>query len=182
MIRDTPRPETPRLETPRLILRGWRESDFEPFAAMAADPAIARFTTFNGQPQTRDEAWRTIATMAGQWSLRGYSMFALEAMASGDFVGRAGVWSPEGWHGYELGWTVTRAHQGRGYATEAVRACIDWGFAQFPVDALDSLIAPDNPASEAVARKLGQAPRADTIHAGRPHRIWTLTRSDWLGD
>lgn len=171
--------EVPTLETPRLILRGWREQDLDAFAAMAADPEIARFATFDGQPQSRDEAWRTIAIMAGQWILRGYSMFAIEDKQSGEFVGRAGLWAPDGWHGYELGWAVARAFQGRGYATEAVRAAIAWGFDRFPIDALDSLIALDNPASEAVARKLGQSPRADTIHAGRPHRIWTLNREQW---
>lgn len=172
--------DIPTLETPRLILRGWREQDLDAFAAMAADPAIARFTTFDGQPQSRDEAWRTISIMTGQWILRGYSMFALEEKASGAFVGRAGLWSPAGWYGYELGWAVARAHQGRGYATEAVSAAIDWGFERFAIDALDSLIALDNPASEAVAKKLGQFPRVDTLHAGRAHRIWTLKREDWM--
>ncbi len=51
----------PTLETSRLILRGWRVEDIEPYAAMLADPATARFITRRGRPYGSAEAWAETA-------------------------------------------------------------------------------------------------------------------------
>src|SRR5262245_60510221 len=116
----------PCLETERLLLRGCRESDFDAYAAIMADPEVMR--TLTGTPLPRWEAWRSFAAWAGHWALRGYGMWAVEEKASGQFIGRAGLQYPEGWPGREVGWTIARGHWGRGYATEAGRASVRHAF------------------------------------------------------
>jgi RimJ/RimL family protein N-acetyltransferase len=169
----------PTLETARLRLRGWRESDFDAFAAMMADPDCARFLTGDQRPQDRATAWRGLALHVGHWALRGYGLFVVEEKASGNFVGRVGPWRPEEWVGFELGWGLARAHWGKGYAYEAAHAAGTWALAHFPTDELVSLIHTDNARSIVLAQRLGMIPGIETYHAGMPHVIWRVSRADW---
>ncbi len=115
--------EVPRLETERLLLREWRDGDLDVYAELCADPEVMRFL---GGPVERAQAWRTMALMAGHWSLRGYGNWVLERRADARLIGRAGLWAPDGWPGTEVGWTLARDAWGAGYATEAGRAAMAW--------------------------------------------------------
>ena len=174
-------PAAPVLETSRLILRGWRPQDFAPYAAMLADPETARFITRKGQPYGERETWAELAFLAGHWQLLGYGMFVVEERATGAFIGRVGPLEPKGWPGFEVGWALTAAARGKGYAVEAARAAIGWSFAQFAPDRIISLIDPRNAASRRVAERLGERRTAETFAPfGLPCDIWELRREDWL--
>lgn len=170
----------PRIETARLVLRGWREDDLGAFAAMMADAQVARFLTSDQLPKERASAWRDMALFVGHWALRGYGLFVVEEKASGAFVGRVGAWQPECWVGFELGWGLSRAHWGKGYAHEAARAAGDWVFASFPLERIVSLIHIDNAPSQKLARRLGMTSESATLHAGMLHDIWAVSRADWF--
>lgn len=171
----------PRLETERLILRAWRAEDFEPFATMMANADVARFLTTDQAPQDRAAAWRGMAMFVGHWALRGYGLFAVEERASRTFVGRVGGWRPEGWAGLELGWALTRAHWGKGFALEAARAAGDWLFAAHAPERLISLIHVGNAKSQALATRVGMTIAHHTYHAGMPYAVWAVAREDWQG-
>ena len=102
------------METARLVLREWRPDDVDPHATMAADPEVMRFI---GGPLSREQSWRRVAGHAGHWTLRGYGNWAVERRADGAFLGRAGLWNPEGWPGLEVGWTLARHAWGASYAS-----------------------------------------------------------------
>jgi RimJ/RimL family protein N-acetyltransferase len=72
-----------------------------------------------------------------------------------------------------------RAWWGRGYATEAARAAVDWGFEHLPVDELVSLIQPDNAASISVAEKLGETFAGMVPFRGGETGKWAITRDEW---
>lgn len=169
----------PRIETERLILRAWRTDDFEPFAAMMAEPEVAEFLAADQRPMDRAAAWRTLSVFVGHWALRSYGLFAVEHKDSGAFIGRVGGWRPEGWSGLELGWGLARACWGQGYAFEAARAAGAWLFETQSADALVSLIHSDNRRSQALAQRLGMRVRSETWHAGMPHQIWEIARTSW---
>ncbi len=69
-----------------------------------------------------------MAMFVGHWSLRGYGLWAAEERATGEFVGRIGLWNPEGWPGLEVGWLLDCACWGRGLATEGARAALAYAF------------------------------------------------------
>jgi RimJ/RimL family protein N-acetyltransferase len=109
----------------------------------------------DGEVPTREEAWRHMAMVAGIWTIRGYSQWAVALKATGELIGRAGVWFPEGFPEIEAGWVIGPEHWGNGYATEAGREALRQAFATLGVDHVISLIRPDNVASRRVAEKLG---------------------------
>jgi len=111
----------------------------------------------DGEAPTREEAWRHMAMVAGIWTIRGYSQWAVALKATGELIGRAGVWFPEGFPEIEAGWVIAPEHWGNGYATEAGREALRQAFATLGVDHVISLIRADNAASRRVAEKLGGA-------------------------
>lgn len=148
--------EVPTIRTARLDLVPMQHAHFEENAAMFADPEVARF--LGGKPLSRHEAWRAFAAVVGHWQLRGYGMWAVEERATGAFVGRVGVHYPETWPAIEIGWALAPRFWGRGYATEAARASVDYAWARVRPARLVSLIAPLNLRSAAVAARLGARP------------------------
>jgi len=142
----------PTLETERLKMRAWRQSDFEPFAEYYADPETAAFV---GGTCDRDIAWRRMAAFAGHWLLRGFGFWALEEKKSGQFVGYAGLWFPEGWPEPEVGWGLLKSAQGNGFATEASLRARQYGYSEAGFKTLISFIDLRNKASCALAERMG---------------------------
>jgi RimJ/RimL family protein N-acetyltransferase len=168
----------PQLETQRLILRAFDEKDFDAYAEMCADHEVMRYIG-NGQTLSRFEAWRNMAMMLGHWQLRGYGMWAVEERHSGVMMGRIGCWQPEGWPGFEIGWTLRRAYWGYGYATEAARAAMAHAFGELKQSHVISLIRPENSASRRVAEKLGEKLVGTTEIFGMEAVIYGISQQDW---
>jgi len=169
-----------RIETPRLILRPPQESDFDSWADFMADEEAARFI---GGAQPRGAAWRGFATMAGSWLLKGFGMFSVIEKETGNWVGRLGPWMPDGWPGTEIGWGLSRAAHGRGYATEGSAAAIDWAFDTLGWDEVIHVIDPDNTPSIVLAERLGSSHRGPCKLPAPledfPVHIWGQTRAEW---
>jgi RimJ/RimL family protein N-acetyltransferase len=164
------------LETPRLILRMFRADDFEPYAAICADPDVMRYLG-DGRALTRPEAWRQMAMIVGHWQLRGYGLWAVEERSTGALVGRIGLFNPEGWPGLEVGWVLGKTCWGRGYATEGARRVLDHAFTDMGLDRLISLIYPDNTASIRVAERIGERLEGHTYLFGHEVLIYRIDRS-----
>jgi RimJ/RimL family protein N-acetyltransferase len=157
--------DVPTLTTERLTLRGWRPDDLEAYAEITADPEVMRF--MDG-PLDRAGAWREIALFVGHWELRGYGLWVVERREDGALLGRIGLWEPEGWPGLEVGWLLGRAAWGRGYATEAARASVEYAWSELGAEQLISIIDPENAASIRVAERLGMRPLRDGTLRGHP--------------
>lgn len=170
----------PTLETSRLRLRPPSPDDLEAYTAFAADPVTARFL---GGPQTRHEAWRSLATLIGAWSLRGYAMFSVIEKETGRWIGRVGPWYPEGWPGQEVGWGISADAQQKGYAREAAQAALDWAFEQLGWSEVIHCIDPLNLPSIALARSLGSSLVRTAVAAPAPlAATWDLygqSRAAW---
>ncbi len=163
-----------QLETERLLLRMWRESDFEPYAKMCADPEVMRY--LGGNIFDRAQAWRHMAFLVGHWHLLGYGNWAVEEKTTGDFAGRIGFTNPEGWPAFEIGWTLGRQFWGKGYATEGGRRALKYAFEEFDKDHVISLIHPDNHRSIRVAERLGEKLEGETELLGIHVLIYGIDR------
>jgi RimJ/RimL family protein N-acetyltransferase len=143
------------VETERLLLRPFRDDDLDEYAAIVGDAEVMRFVG-DGHAVDRNEAWQGMAQALGHWQLRGYGLWALEERSTGALVGRSGLYNPEGWPGLEVGWVLAQSCWGRGYATEAGRASLEWAWSELHADHVISVIHPDNSASIRVAERLGE--------------------------
>ncbi len=146
--------DIPVVHTERLLLRGLSEADFEVYARWLADEDTARY--IGGQPLSREDAWRSLATMLGHWQLRSYGLWGVVEEASGALVGRVGLWNPEGWPGVEVGWLIAPEQRRRGFAKEAAAAAVRWGFERLEVERIVSVIHVENHASIKVAEAIGE--------------------------
>ena len=165
----------PTLETARLKLRLFAESDLDALAAMYADAETMRYIG-EGKTFNRGETWRAISSMLGHWLLRGYGMWAIESKGTGEMIGRAGFIFPEGWPGFELGWMVAKQYWGRGYATEAAAAALEYAHNELDKPRVISLIRRDNLPSIRVAEKIGARFDSEIDLLGAPALVYATTR------
>jgi len=156
-------------------MRAFRVDDLDAYAAMCADPEVMRFLG-TGVTLDRSEAWRSMAGFLGHWALRGYGMWALEEKQTGTLVGRSGFLNPEGWPGFELGWTLGRPSWGKGFATEAARRALDYAFEDLGRERVISLIRPANTPSMRVAERLGMVRAGEVELLGGPAFVYEATR------
>jgi len=161
----------PTLATDRLLLRAFEPRDESAYLAMMADPEVTRFLG-DGRPLNEADAWRQLALILGHWTLRGFGLWAVEERAAGELVGRVGCLEPAGWPGFEIGWVLARPFWGKGYATEAARAALQFARDVLERDRIISLIRPGNDASIRVAEKLGAAPDGETTFFGAPTLVY----------
>ena len=170
----------PTLETERLILRVPQAQDFDGYAELNEDVEAMRFI---GGHMPRAASWRKFLVMPGAWVIQGFAMFSVIEKASGQWLGQMGPWQPEGWPGTEVGWAFKRSAWGQGFASESAVAAIDWAFAELGWSEVIHSIAPDNLASQALARRLGASNRGPGIlpapFAEARIDIWAQTRQQW---
>ena len=162
------------LRTQRLVLRQFRAADIDAYAAMCADPEVTRFLRPNGEPLSREDAWRQMAMFCGHWQLRGFGMWAAEELLSGRFVGRIGLHFPEGAPDRELGWAIATSFWGKGLASEGARAAADYAFRTLGWDYLVSFILPGNVRSTRLAERLGSRHVGNVALRGHEHLVYRL--------
>lgn len=169
--------DIPVLQTQRLVLRGMTEDDLDGYEAMFSDERVYQW--FGGQVVDRAEMWRSIALHLGHWVLRGFGQWSLQHRVTGELVGRAGLWQPEGWPGLEVGWAVAPALWKRGYATEAGAAARDWAFEHLGVHEVVSVTLPHNTASRRVMEKLGLTFDRMEHVKGLDQVVYRISRHQW---
>ncbi|VEA64072.1 Acetyltransferase (GNAT) family [Serratia plymuthica] len=148
----------PPLLTDRLRLDAHRLEDFESLAAMWADPEVVRY--IGGTPRDSEDSWGRLMRYVGHWALLGYGYWAVRDKISGAYLGGIGFSDFRrtiipALDAPEMGWTLVTAAQGKGYATEALRAALVWGKEHLPSDKAVCIISPENKPSLALARKVG---------------------------
>jgi len=175
------------IETERLVLRPWAEADRTAYVALNADPQVGEWL---GGPFTEAEMSEAFDRLMGpapaeQWIWAGLcksdqaivGMFMLRRV-TGDDHPRAGE--------VEIGWRLASAAWGRGYASEAARAILDFGFSALDVAEIVAFTATTNLRSQAVMRRLGlvrdetrdfEHPRLAEGHPLRAHVVFAVGRA-----
>ena len=106
----------------------------------------------------------------------GYCLWWWRERATGELVGYAGLNRDEveGEPVVEAGWSITPSRWGEGFAPEAARAAVDWGFERGGLDRIVAFTLVDNERSQRVCEKLGMGYVRDFERAGLPHRLFEL--------
>ena len=169
----------------RVLLRAWRADDLEPFAALNAD---ARVMEFYPAPFTRtqSDAIVTERILPG-FAERGFGLWAVEVPGVVPFIGFVGLQAPAFEAHFtpcvEIGWRLAFPFWGNGYATEAARVAVAFGFTTADLDEIVSFTVPANRRSVAVMERLGmrydgefEHPRLPAGHPLRRHVLYRLAR------
>ena len=173
------------IETPRLILRGWKESDIEPWVLMNLD---ARVMEFFPRPTPRERSIEQAAIMQKGIEENGYGWWVVELKATGEFAGITALddvtypvpFTPT----REVGWRFRAEMWGRGYATEAALAALDFARERLGWDSIVSFTAVTNVRSQRVMQRLGMThdpaedfdhPRIEDGHPLRRHVLYRKT-------
>jgi RimJ/RimL family protein N-acetyltransferase len=164
------------IDTARLHLRLPTAADAQPLLDIHEHPEVVKYVVSGPARRGISGAWNSVATMLGHWHLRGYGQWTAVEKATGEVVGRIGLWNPEGWPGVELGWIVRYSRWGNGFATEASRAVIDWTWRCTDLDHLISIIRTDNVASIRVATKIGETLERDDVVNDAPVGVYGIRR------
>ena len=182
----------PELRTPRLLLRGFTDADREPFAALNADPVVMEHfvTTYD---RARCDAY--VDRILRAWAERGWGLWALEQAGTGAFIGYTGLAPAEFDAPFtpavEVGWRLTRAYWGQGYASEAARESLRFGFEDLGLPEVVSFTAASNERSWRVMERIGMVrdraggfehPAVPPGHRLRPHVLYRLPRERWGTD
>ncbi len=166
----------PTLTTARLTLTGHAATDLEDCAAMWADPRV--YAMIGGQPRSREDVWIRLLRAIGQWTLFGYGSWVARD-AAGRLIGELGLMEarraiePPIDATPEVGWTLTGAAQGQGYASEALAAILAWTDAGIP--ATTCIIDPANAPSIRLAERLGYRLRTQGTYRDAPILIFDRT-------
>jgi ribosomal-protein-alanine N-acetyltransferase len=174
------------IRTRRLRLRSWREDDFEAYAALNADPRVMEFYP---SMVSRDESRERFDRWCARTAERGYGYWPVDLIGGPSFIGLVGLADPDFEAAFmpavEIGWRLAAEHWGRGYATEAARGALAFGFERLGLAEIVSFTTEANVRSRRVMEKLGmrRAPEEDFLHpsiaAGhplRPHVLYRLRR------
>ncbi|HEY3531340.1 MAG TPA: GNAT family N-acetyltransferase [Nocardioides sp.] len=144
-----------RVRPPRLRFREMARSDVGLMTGLPGDPEVM---TYYPRPKTRAEALDWILWNRANYAEHGHGLWIVETR-EGDFVGDCGLtWQPIGEErALEVGYHTMRAHQGRGYASEAAKSCLELATGPIGASHVVAIINPLNVPSPRVAEKLGMA-------------------------
>ncbi|MFJ3059041.1 GNAT family N-acetyltransferase [Herbaspirillum sp. NPDC087042] len=178
------------LRGPRILLRRWRDSDRPALAAINADPLAMQH--FPGVMSAADSN-ALAARLEAHFAHHGFGPWALEIPGVVEFAGFVGLlnvaFETHFTPAVEIGWRLAPAVWGQGYATEAAQCALAYGFTLLGLPQIVSFTVPANLRSLAVMQKLGmhsdpgddfQHPRLPAGHPLRLHRLYRLTRQEWL--
>lgn len=174
------------IETTRLLLRQWSAADLEPFVALNADP---RVTEHLPTALSRRETEALVERIRAHWGEHRFGLWVVEVSGITSFAGTVGLtrvrFDAHFTPAVEVSWRLDPARWGQGYATEAARAAVRFGFDTVGLDEVVAITVPRNTRSRRVMERLGMVrdPRDDFEHPGlapghvlRPHVLYRLRR------
>jgi ribosomal-protein-alanine N-acetyltransferase len=176
------------ISTERLGLRNWLKTDIEPFAEMNMDADVMRFFP---ETLTFKETTEVVERIHLHFEKNSFGLFAVENKATAEFIGFTGFAIPRFESFFtpciEIGWRYKKDYWGQGLATEAARACVDYGFKILQFEKIVSFTSVVNVNSEKVMRRIGMSYVSSFDHPNIPgnsvlckHVVYEITRQTYL--
>lgn len=160
------------LSTTRLTLRPWKDADIEPFVALNADPRVCEYYPVQGYERTQSLAF--IARIREEMTRYGFGLWAVEVKATGRFIGYVGLKHLRLTHplspNIEVGWRLAYEAWGQGYASEAAKEALRYGFETLALPEIVAFTVPANKRSLAVMKRIGMVadPTRDFLNPDLP--------------
>lgn len=169
------------IETQRLLLRPLQPSDDAGMFALDSNPSVHLF--LGNQPvKSIEESQNVIAIITKQYVDNGIGRWAVTDKSSGDFLGWAGLKLERNVNGretfYDFGYRLREEFWGKGYATEAGKAWIDYGLNEMKLPVINAFVAAGNAASRRVLEKCGLRHTENFVYDGGPECWYEIRRPE----
>ncbi|MFS8082220.1 MAG: GNAT family N-acetyltransferase [Ginsengibacter sp.] len=146
------------ISTERLCLRRWIDSDSASFIKMNSDPQVMKYFP---QLSTSAETMAMINRINLAFDINGFGLWAVENKITKEFLGFTGFMIPQFESFFtpcvEIGWRLKKESWGQGFATEAAKACLDYGFNKLGFNKIVSFTSSVNLKSEKVMQRIGMS-------------------------
>jgi RimJ/RimL family protein N-acetyltransferase len=165
-------PADPIAQTERLRIRPMERSDAEAMGTVYGDLEAMRHVG-DGSALSEATVLRWVEVTFANYASRGYGMFAVELLATGQVIGFCGLVHPGGQQMPELKYAYLREHWGQGYATEAGSALREHGAGSLGMRGILATVDPEHTVSQRVLAKCGFTYRSTRIEEdGLPTAVW----------
>ena len=153
------------ITTARLRLRRWKTADLPVFETMNRDPEVMEYFPAPLSPEATLKLYDRIQK---HFEEHGFGLYALEETVSGAFIGFTGFMIPSFSASFtpcvEIGWRLRKEHWGKGLATEAALACLEYGFGELGFTEVLSFTSIHNRRSENLMRRIGMEKAGEFLH------------------
>jgi len=165
------------LETQRLLLRHPVMEDLDNLFSFYSDPDVVKYIP--DAPRTYEETKEEL-----EWFMNGHPKFPELGLwttvykETGQFIGRCGLlpWTIDGQHEVEVAFALSKEYWGKGLATEAARALVEYGFEHLHLSRLICLIDHGNQGSIRVATKIGMTFEREAEDEMGPFLIYSMSK------
>lgn len=170
------------IETARLKIRPFNRNDLDMYHQQVySDPDVTRYLP-GGRPRSRPETANVIDYFMEHEMLHGFSISAVLDKTTGQLFGHCGLHSFKNGD-VEIGYSFAKARWGQGYATEAAKALLRYGFETLGLPEIIALAMPPNLASQRVMQKLGMRHEGTTdLYYNTELVLYRLSRRDFQPD
>ncbi|MBR9787049.1 MAG: GNAT family N-acetyltransferase [Vibrionaceae bacterium] len=180
------------METSRLILRQWKDEDFQPYADLCSDPHVMRYFLSTLSHQESNEQAEKIQNLIAE---NGWGFWAVELKSTGQFIGFVGLHKQDENSGFpnapfiEIGWRLSSDSWGQGYASEAAQRALEYAFEELDAPSVYAFTTLQNEPSQRVMLKIGMVdtkqnfnhPRVEEGHSLERHCLYKISKDNWCG-
>jgi RimJ/RimL family protein N-acetyltransferase len=168
----------PEIETRRLRLRAFTAEDLDGLHLVFGDAEVMRFIS-GGKARSREETEIGLGRTIEGWRTRGFGFWAVTSLDSTGLIGYCGFMFLENTPEVEIAYGLKKSHWGRGFATEAARACLRCGFEELKLARIVAVVHPQNVASQRVLEKLGMTYAKRVHHYDAELMYYEISKSDY---
>lgn len=166
-----------QLETSRLVMKQFCEEDAHYLFELNSDPDVTRYVGEGAFISIEDVY--TFIRNYGQYERYKMGRLNLFDKQTGEFIGWCGLKFLEDNSQVDLGYRLLKRHWGKGYATEASIACLDYGFNTLNLQKIIGTAMKENTASIRIFEKLGLKHSHDINDHGQPCVVYAITKDEW---
>ncbi len=174
----------------RLGFRPWTTDDLPAMAAINADPEVMRY--FPKNPDL-EETRGFIERMHSEYNEKGYCYFATDDLQTQKMIGFIGLFEQtfeaEFTPCVDIGWRLSKAEWGKGFATEGAKTCLEYGFSSLGLDEIVAVCPTINTPSENVMKKVGMQkqlvfdhPNLDDYPRIQKCYMYSISKTIWTNE
>lgn len=170
--------DLPLIETDRLLLRMFEVRDLEFALRLFNDAAVQRYLSPENR-RTREQMEVTLLNFVKYWQERGFSLWCVSEKSSGKLLGYCGFQYFDETPDVEVLFAFFEDFWGKGFATEAAKACLKFGFEELQLEKIFAAAHPENAASRCVLEKIGMTSEGTNRHYGIETITFVISRDDF---